>query len=76
MKAIILDYTDGSINILPIPKDAESNADDYVREFGGNHLEDCQYMIVTEEIPVYRISIVTNNNGDWVDTEYIRECGL
>ena len=56
MKAIILDYTDYTINILPIPKEWEDNADDFVRAHPNYSEDEMYYMISPDDnVEVYDI---------------------
>ena len=56
MKAIILDYRDGSLNILPIPKEWEEKADEFVKAHPFYDDGSCYYMISSDdEIEVYNI---------------------
>lgn len=56
MKAILLDYSDGTINVLPIPKEWEDNADEFVQAHPCYVQDEMYYMISPDdEIEVYDI---------------------
>ena len=63
MKAIIIDYTDGTLSILPIPKEWEDNAEEFVVEHPFYDDSTCHYMISKGDISVYDIV----NDGDAED---------
>ena len=54
MKALILDYTDGTAMTIEIPKGWEENASEFVESLPCYH-NDCMHMIFTEDIEVYKI---------------------
>lgn len=55
MKALIFDYNDDSISILPIPKEWEDNADKYVEQHPAYNANHCLYMISMGGVQVYDI---------------------
>ena len=56
MKAIILDYSDGTVNVLPIPKEWEDNADEFVQAHPFYSQDEQYYMISPyDEVEVYDI---------------------
>ena len=69
MKALIIDYTDASLLLLPIPEDREADADDYVREHPA-YDDSCCYHIVTsgDYFPVY--DIIRSESGDCWDYDH------
>ena len=68
MKAIILDYVDGSINVLRIPKEHEENANEFVE--GVINATNCSWIIFDkEEIPMYEIK-PQYENGEYIGNEY------
>ena len=75
MKAIILDYSDGSVNLLPIPKDMEENTSEYVENVVNT--SHCSYMIhQNDSFPVYEIIVTESENGNDFDTDYGKVCEL
>ena len=65
MKAIILDYRDGDVSVLQIPKNAEEDPCDYVETV--IDASNCSYMIVDKDsVPVYQMSVTDD------DTKYER----
>ena len=61
MRAIILDYSDGTIVLLNIPKERENEADDYVRE--RINADECAWMVVVDDTTdVYRLE--RNDEGE------------
>ena len=77
MKAIIIDYEDGSINVLPIPKDWEENADEFVESHPRYSDGSCYYMTTNDdEVPVYDI-VEDGEDEDGMPTyDYIRRTTL
>jgi len=62
MKAIILDYTDASILILPIPKECEEyEADEFVRSHPC-YDDSCCYHMVTSGDSFYVYNVVNDGN--------------
>jgi len=55
MKAYIFDYTDGSILVLPIPKEWEENVDDFVTAHPCYDSSSCYYMSTEHEVEVYEV---------------------
>lgn len=71
MKAIILDYADGSINVLRIPKEHEEDANEYVE--GVINATNCEWILFeNEEIPMYEIKPQIDENGEYIGNEYER----
>ena len=56
-RAIILDYSDNSIVILPIPDEIyeKGQEDDYVQSHPAYDSQECDYMISGEETDVYEV---------------------
>ena len=77
MKAIIFDYEDGSLNVLPIPKEWEENADEFVESHPYYNKASCYYMTANnDEFPVYDI-VEDGEDDDGVPTyDYIRRTTL
>lgn len=56
-RAIILDYEDGSINILPIPEDTpESRECEYVESHPCYNSDSMYYMIVGDSTDVFEVT--------------------
>ena len=56
-RAIILDYEDGTINILPIPEDTpESKECEYVESHPCYNSDSMSYMIVGETAEVFKVN--------------------
>ena len=55
-RAIILNYRDGSVDFLPIPKDTpESREGEYVESHPCYDSDSMAYMIVGEEVDVFNV---------------------
>lgn len=61
MKAIIIDYCTGNLLLLPIPKDRENDADDFVRSHPAYDDSCCYHMV---------------NDGDTFDVYNVVEDGV
>ncbi len=71
MKAIILDYRDGTINIMPIPKEWEENADEFIRAHPCYDESSCYYMIAQDDtIEVYKIVEVGKDKDGYPNYDY------
>ena len=55
MKAIILDYMDGSVLLVTIPKDWEEDPETFVRNLPAYDDSVCNYMIAKDGFEVYDI---------------------
>lgn len=56
--AVILDYSDGTINILPIPQEIQENGrdTDYIESHPAYDADECSYMIVDGDINIFKAS--------------------
>lgn len=54
--AVILDYSDGDIVILPIPEDiAPEHEDSFVRMHPAYDSDTCSYMVIDGAIDIYKV---------------------
>lgn len=54
--AVILDYADGTIDILPIPDEIpEDKESEYVEEHPAYRSDECYYMLVTGDIDIFKV---------------------
>jgi len=56
MKALIMDYTDGTLLRLPIPKEWENDAEEYVKSQPCYDDSSCYYVIGGDSFDVYDVT--------------------